>query len=160
MFLQVETLPYRLEILRWDSLSLRCVPVSEWVIGIRGLFLIMLPNHLPQELQILRLCGLSGLLLHSIFWDKFLMRPTFLILQKSAIRMSPFQTPPAIKAYPEKIPGNTFLPNWWILALSLSEFRRYSTSAPNGMIGPLNDSPNLRPYGVFPSVRRSWTYRR
>ena len=34
--------------------------------------------------------------------------------------MSPFQIPPAIKAHPGKIPGNTFFPNRWILALSLS----------------------------------------
>ena len=28
------------------------------------------------------------------------------------------------------------------------------------MIGPLNDSPILRSYGVFQSARRSWTFRR
>ena len=28
--------------------------------------------------------------------------------------MSPFQDPPAIKAYPIKIPDNTFFPNWWM----------------------------------------------
>ena len=71
------TFPYRHEILRWDSLSLRWVPVSERVLGIRSLFMIMLLNHLPQEIQILRLCRLSGLLLHSVFCEKFLMRPTF-----------------------------------------------------------------------------------
>ena len=59
-----------------------------------------------------------------------------------------------------KIPGKTFIPNWWVLALSLSECGRYSTCAPNGIIGPLNNSPNLRSYGVFPSARRSWTFRR
>ena len=37
-------------------------------------------THLPQEKHILRLSGSSGLLLHSVFWDKFLMRPTFPIL--------------------------------------------------------------------------------
>ena len=40
LFLQVETLPSRHEILRWDSLSFRWIPVSEWVLGIRILFLI------------------------------------------------------------------------------------------------------------------------
>ena len=68
-------------ILRRDSLSSRCVPVSEWVLGIRSLTLIMLLNHLPQWIRILNLFGLSGLLLHSAFWDKFLMRPALLILQ-------------------------------------------------------------------------------
>ena len=37
----------------------------------------MLLNHLPQEMQILRLCGLSGLLSNSVFWDIFLMHLTF-----------------------------------------------------------------------------------
>ena len=47
LILQVETLPYRREILRWDSLSLRWIPISEWVLGIRSLFLIILLDHLP-----------------------------------------------------------------------------------------------------------------
>ena len=55
LFLQVETLPYRHEILRWDSLASRWIRVSEWVLGILSLFLIILLNHLPQEIQILHL---------------------------------------------------------------------------------------------------------
>ena len=39
LILQVETLPYRREILHSDSLSLRWIPVSEWVLGIRSLSL-------------------------------------------------------------------------------------------------------------------------
>ena len=81
LLLQVETLPYRHEILRWDSLSLRWSPVSERVLGIRSLFLVILLNHLPQEIPILHLFGLSGLLSHSVFWDMFLMHVTFPILQ-------------------------------------------------------------------------------
>ena len=50
----------------------------------------------------------------------------------SAIRVSHFQIPPAIKACPRKLPGNTFLPNWWILAWSLADVGRYSTCTPNG----------------------------
>ena len=41
LFLQVETLPSDHEIIRWDSLSLRCIPVPEWILGIRSLFLII-----------------------------------------------------------------------------------------------------------------------
>ena len=48
---------------------------------IRSLFLIILLNHLPQEISILRLFGLSRLLSHSVFWDMFLMHVTFPILQ-------------------------------------------------------------------------------
>ena len=119
LFIQTETLPCRLEILRRESVSLRCVPVSEWFLGIRSLFLITLLNHLPQEIQLLRLCGLLGLLLHSVFWNKFSDASNFSNSSISTTRLSPFQIPPAIKAYPGKIPGNTFFPNWWIPALSL-----------------------------------------
>ena len=54
-------------------------PPKEWVLGIRCLFLMMLLNHLPQEIKNLSLCALLGLLFHSVFWDKFLMRLTFQI---------------------------------------------------------------------------------
>ena len=126
LFLQVETLPYRREILRCDSLALRWIPASEWVFGIRSLFLFILLNHLPQEKQILYLMVLSGLLSHSVFWDIFLTYPNFLVLHIGNLniflpnsRMSPFQIHSAIKAYPVTTPGNTFFPNWWILTLSL-----------------------------------------
>ena len=52
----------------WDSplrfsLSLWCLfPSQKWVLGIRSLSLIILLNHLPQEIQILHLFGLSKLL--------------------------------------------------------------------------------------------------
>ena len=46
----------------------------------------------------------------------------------SAIRISSSQILSAIKAYPRKILGNTFFPNWWILALCLSEFGRCVSS--------------------------------
>ena len=74
LFLQVETLPSRqihLEGLRWDSLSLRWIPVPEWVLGIRSFSLIILLNHPLQEIQIHHLFGLSGLLSHSVFWNIF-----------------------------------------------------------------------------------------
>ena len=64
-----------------EILSLRWIPVSEWVLGTRSLSLIFSLNHLPMERQILSLFGLSGLLLHPVFWDKFLMHPNFPILQ-------------------------------------------------------------------------------
>ena len=101
LFLQIETLPCRLEILRWNSLSLRCVPVSEWVLGIRSLFLIILLNHLPQEIQFLRLCGLSGLLLHSVFWYILLMHPTFPILQDQQSECLLSKSHPRSKHIPE-----------------------------------------------------------
>ena len=46
LVLPVETLPNRLEVLRWDLRSLRFFPAWEWVLGIRGLFLTILLYHL------------------------------------------------------------------------------------------------------------------
>ena len=68
---------------------------------------------------------------------------------KSAIKMSPFQILSAINAYPRKIPGKTFLPNWWSLDWSRTEMEWYSTNQPKGILGPLNGSPNRLSYGVF-----------
>ena len=91
---QAETLPDCREILRWQSLPLRWIPVSEWVLGIRSLLLIILLNHL---------FGLSGLLSHSVFWDIFLMPPTFSILQFWQSEYFSSQTPPANKACSRRI---------------------------------------------------------
>ena len=55
----------------------------------------------------------------------------------SATSMSPFQIPPAYKAYPRNNPGKTFFPNWWILDWSFAVIGWYSTNEPNGIIGPL-----------------------
>ena len=38
----------------------------------------------------------------------------------SATIMSPFQIPPAYRAYPRNNPGKTFFPNWWILDWSFA----------------------------------------
>ena len=76
-FLQVKTHPFRREILRRDSLSLRWIPVSEWVLGIRSLSLIILLNHLPLEKHILHFFGLSRLLLYSVFWNIIRWRQIF-----------------------------------------------------------------------------------
>ena len=51
------------------SLSSRWIPVPEWVLGIRSFSLIILLNHLLQEIQIHHLFGLSRLLSHSVFWN-------------------------------------------------------------------------------------------
>ena len=56
----------------------------------------MLLNHLSQEIHILRACGF-GLLVHSVFWDEFLMHPTFLILQYQLSECLPFKFTPGSK---------------------------------------------------------------
>ena len=53
--------------------------------------------------------------------------------------MSPFQIPPAYRAYPKNNPGKTFFPNWWILDWSFAVIGWCSTNEPNGMIGPLQN---------------------
>ena len=52
------------------------------------------------------------------------------------------------------------LPNWWILDWSFVEVGWYSTIAPKGIICPPNGCPNRLSYGIFPSAKRSWTFRR
>ena len=66
----------------------------------------------------------------------------------------------AYKAYPRNYPNDTFFPNWWTLDWSFAVIRWYSTSEPNGIMGPLNGCPTRLSYGVFPSDRKSWTFRR
>ena len=79
---------------------------------------------------------------------------------RSATSASPSQTHPAHRAYPRNNPGKTFFPNWWILDCSFEVMGSYSTSEPNGMIGPSNGFPKRLSYGVFPSNKRFWTFRR
>ena len=73
--------------------------------------------------------------LHWVFQSRFLMRPSFSNSSTSATNMSPFQIPPAYKAYPRNNPGKTFFPTWWILDWSFAVIGWYSTNEPNGIIG-------------------------
>ena len=66
---------------------------------------------------------------------------------------------PANKAYPRNNPGKTFFPNWWNLDWFFAEIGWYSTSEPNGMIGPSNGFPKRLSHGIFPSDKRSWMFR-
>ena len=54
-----------------EILFLLWIPVSVWVLGISSFFLIILLNHLLQEIQVLHFFGLSRLLSHSVFWNSF-----------------------------------------------------------------------------------------
>ena len=63
----------------------------------------------------------------------------------TATKMSPFQMPPASSTYPMKMPGRTFLPNWWSLDGSSAEIGWYSTINPKTKIGP---SPFVRSFLV------------
>ena len=71
----------------WSS-----VPALEWVPGIRGVFLTILPYHLLQGIQNILLFVKSRLLSHSIFGDKFLTYPNFPIppyLQSECLNFHP-----------------------------------------------------------------------
>ena len=140
-FLLVETLPFRLEILLWHFHSLQFLPALKWVHGIRNLSPTILLHHLQLGMYI-RLLVSPILLLRWFVEDKFLMHPNFQFFQVSKIRISPFHYLSAINAYPSKIPGNIFFPNWWSLAWSRVTMGWYSTNAPNGIMGPLIGSPN------------------
>ena len=67
---------------------------------------------------------------------------------------------PACKTKPRNIPGKTFEPNWCSLDWTFAEIGWYSTTAPNGITGPLKGIPNRLSHGVFPSDKRSWMFRR
>ena len=74
LILSVETLPARLEVLHWDLHSLRFVLASEWVLGIRGLFLTFSCTICYNwEYKFLPFVA-SILLLHWFFEDGFPMR--------------------------------------------------------------------------------------
>ena len=137
------------------------VRAFEWVLVTRSLFLTIfaVPSATGNMNSSSFLCC-QILLSGWFFEDKFLMRQLFPNLLKSAIRISPSQNRPAISSKPRKIPSDTFLPNWWILDKPLAEIGWYSTIAPKGIIGPLNGSPYRLSYKVFPSARRSSTFRR
>ena len=71
----------------------------------------------------------------------------------SATNTSPFQIHLAYKAYPRNKRGKTFFPNWWILDWSFAVIGWYSTNVPNGIIGSLNDCPNVSHIGSSHQTR-------
>ena len=77
----------------------------------------------------------------------------------SAIRISPFQIPPAINAYPWKILVilSYHIDEFCLISCGYWKVFRQCTKCRGS---PLHDSPNLLSYGVFPSARMSWTSRR
>ena len=85
----------------WDSplgFSLRCVPISEWVLGIRSLLLIMLLNGSATGYTNSPSLWLSG-----VFWDIFLMHLTIPILQSQQSEHLVPKFLPTNKACPGKI---------------------------------------------------------
>ena len=77
-----------------------------------------------------------------------------------ATKIYPFQILAACNAHLENTTCRTFLPNWWRLHCFFVALRLYSTIAPNGITRLVNGSSNRLSHGVFPSARRSWTFRR
>ena len=80
LILSVETLPLRLEVFHWKLRSFLFVPVFEWVLGSRSLFLTILPYHLPLRKMNFIFFSISIPLSRWFFEDEFLTRPTFPIL--------------------------------------------------------------------------------
>ena len=77
LVLSVEALPICLEVLHWDLHSLRSVPTSEWILGIRSLFLTILLHHLRMGRRVRHLSGWLILPLLWFFESKYLMHPSF-----------------------------------------------------------------------------------
>ena len=94
---------------------------------IRSLFLIILLNHLPQEIQILHLFGSSGLLLHWVFCDTLLMRPTSPILQyqQSECLLTRF-----FSRSKQMLDRFLVIPSFWIDEFSLCLSRRLGDVLP------------------------------
>ena len=60
----------------------------------------------------------------------------------SATIESHFQILPADNTYPKNTPGNTLWPNWCCLDRSFADIGWYSTTAPNGITGPVIGIPS------------------
>ena len=73
----VETLPVHREVLCWNLRSLRLIPVLEWVLGIRSLFLTILLYHLQMGIWIHHLFVWSILLSRWFVEDKSQMQRIF-----------------------------------------------------------------------------------
>ena len=79
---------------------------------------------------------------------------------RSAISTSPFQSPPAYRAYPRNNPGKTFFPNWWDSWLVLRIYRVILNQWTKWNNRSFNGCPKRLSWGIFPSDKRSWTFRR
>ena len=97
---------------------------------------------------------------HWVFLSRFLMRPSLPTPQCLQPSCHPSKFHRRAESIQENNPGKTFFPNWWILDWSFAEIGYNSTNEPNGMIGPSNGSPKRLSFGVFPSDKRSWMFRR
>ena len=97
---------------------------------------------------------------HCVFEHEFLTRPNLSVPQCLWPWCLLSRYLPQNNAYPRKIPGRTFITNWWSLDLSLAEIGWYSIINPKGITGPVNGSPKRHSWSVFPSGERSWTSRR
>ena len=152
-----------------EIFSFCSAPAFEWILGVRCLFLTILLYLLRLGIWIHHLFMSSTLLSRWFFEDKFLKHPTFPNLPNliSECLLSKFHRDQLTAKNNTKeyhrdqltAKNNTkeyHFPNWQILVWSLAEIGWHSTIAPEGIIGPLNGSPNRLSFGIFPSARRSW----
>ena len=123
LFLSIETLPVRLEVLHWDLRSLQVVLAFEWVLRIRGLLLTILLYHPLLGILNIHTFVASILLFALILRGLISHASMFSNSSMSAIRISPCQIHPAINAYPMSIPVETFLPNCWSLDWSRGDIQ-------------------------------------
>ena len=129
-----------------EILSSRWIPVSEWVLGIRNLFLLILLNHLLHEIQ----------LISSSFW---VVRTTFafsllgcIILMTHIFQFFNISNQNFFLLYssPRSKHNQKYLRNifFQIDDFVLCLFRSLGEIQPmrQSVIGPLNGSPDLRSY--------------
>ena len=120
--------------LRFSAEILSLFTVSEWVLGIRGLFLIILLNHLPQEIQILHLFGVIRTSLAFSLLGYISDASHFSISSISTVRISSSKNPPANTACLRKIlqiiVHSEFFPSarrFWTISQIVIAFHRIRT---------------------------------
>ena len=117
-------------------------PVSRWMFSV--------PDLLQQNLI---------LPLHWVFLSRFPMLPSFPTPQGLRSVRHPSIFPPRTERIQGTIQVRLFskLMDSWLV---FSRDRVYSTNEPTGMIAPSKGSPKRLSYGLFPSDKRSWMFRR
>ena len=98
--------------------------------------------------------------LHWVFLSRFPMLPSFPTPQGLRSVRHPSIFPPRTERIQGTIQVRLFFSKLMDSWLVFSRDRVYSTNEPTGMIGPSKGSPKRLSYGVFPSDKRSWMFRR
>ena len=136
--------------------------LDEGVFGWVFFFFCNLDESVPNRNQSIQVAALNPLFVLASPTDNKMWRVLwkFSVKIRRASHCAPrFPLRSADSWHPRKIAGNTFLPNWNLRQIFLWTQAMFNHCSERS-IGPSNGSPNRFPQGVFPSARRSWTFRK